>query len=70
MLTNADLTRLTALRRRLHAHPEVSGAEAWTAGTVAEALRALGVEAGYHGADLSDLAQIEDFVAETERRFG
>ncbi len=35
-----------------------------------EALRALGVEAGYHGADLSDLAQIEDFVAETERRFG
>lgn len=42
MLTNADLTQLTAFRRRLHAHPEVSGAEAWTAGTVAEALRALG----------------------------
>ena len=29
-----------------------------------------GVGAGYHGADISDLTQIEDFVATTERRFG
>ncbi len=33
-------------------------------------LRALGVEADYHGCDLSDPAQIEDMVATTERRFG
>lgn len=42
MLTNADLIDLTAFRRHLHAHPEVSGAEAWTAETVAGALRDLG----------------------------
>lgn len=41
MLTNADLIDLTAFRRRLHAHPEVSGAESWTAATVADAMRAL-----------------------------
>jgi 3-hydroxybutyrate dehydrogenase len=34
------------------------------------ALRGLGVEADYHGADLSVPAQIEDLVATTERRFG
>ena len=33
-------------------------------------LRALGVDADYHGADLSVPAQIEDMVATTERRFG
>jgi amidohydrolase len=41
MLTNADLIDLTAFRRHLHAHPEVSGAESWTAAQVAGALRAL-----------------------------
>lgn len=41
MLTNADLTELTAFRRHLHAHPEVSGQERWTAGEVAGALRDL-----------------------------
>ena len=41
MLTNADLTQLTAFRRHLHAHPEVSGAESWTAAQVADALRVL-----------------------------
>jgi len=43
------------------------------AGLVGErvgALRALGVETDYHGADLSDPAQIEDLVATTRRRFG
>lgn len=34
------------------------------------ALVELGVDAGYHGADLSVLPQIEDMVATTERRFG
>lgn len=34
------------------------------------ALRGLGVEADYHGADVSVPAQIEDLVATTERRFG
>src|SRR5689334_17796016 len=33
-------------------------------------LRALGVAADYHGADLSVPAQIEDMVATAERRFG
>ena len=33
-------------------------------------LRSLGVEAEYHGCDLSDPAQIADMVATTERRFG
>lgn len=33
-------------------------------------LRALGVDADYHGADLSVPAQIEDLVATAERRFG
>jgi 3-hydroxybutyrate dehydrogenase len=33
------------------------------------ALRALGVDADYHGADLSVRAEIEDLVATTERRF-
>jgi 3-hydroxybutyrate dehydrogenase len=35
-----------------------------------KALSALGVQADYHGADLSIPAQIEDMVAATERRFG
>jgi 3-hydroxybutyrate dehydrogenase len=35
-----------------------------------EALRAKGSDADYHGADISVLAQIEDMVATTERRFG
>ena len=33
-------------------------------------LRALGVEADYHGADLSIVAQIEELVAFAQRRFG
>jgi 3-hydroxybutyrate dehydrogenase len=33
-------------------------------------LRGLGVEADYHGADLSVPSQIEDMVAASERRFG
>jgi 3-hydroxybutyrate dehydrogenase len=35
-----------------------------------KALTALGVQADYHGADLSIPAQIEEMVAATERRFG
>src|ERR1700712_4248180 len=34
------------------------------------ALRGLGVDADYHGADLSIVPQIEDMVATTQRRFG
>jgi 3-hydroxybutyrate dehydrogenase len=33
-------------------------------------LRALGVDADYHGADLSVPAEVEDLVATTDRRFG
>ncbi len=35
-----------------------------------KSLRALGVDADYHGADLSVPAQIEDMVAVAEKRFG
>lgn len=42
MLTNADLVELTAFRRHLHSHPEVSGNEAWTAAQVTGVLRDLG----------------------------
>jgi 3-hydroxybutyrate dehydrogenase len=35
-----------------------------------QALRALGVDADYHGADISDAPQIEDLVATANRRFG
>ncbi|GAB1378336.1 amidohydrolase [Pararhodobacter aggregans] len=38
LLTNADIVELTAFRQVLHRHPEVSGDEAWTAVTIAEAL--------------------------------
>ena len=38
--------------------------------TRVKALRDLGVDADYHGADLSVPAQIEDLVAATEARFG
>lgn len=41
MLTNLDLVELTAFRRHLHRHPEVSGQEAWTAAEVASALEPL-----------------------------
>ena len=41
MLTNSDLVELTAFRRDLHRHPEVSGEEAQTARTIAAALTAL-----------------------------
>lgn len=41
MLTNSDIVELTAFRRHLHAHPEVSGHEEWTAATVLAALRPL-----------------------------
>jgi amidohydrolase len=34
MLTNLDLVELTAIRHRLHRHPEVSGQEEWTAAEV------------------------------------
>ncbi|MAO01083.1 amidohydrolase [uncultured Roseovarius sp.] len=37
-LTNADITELTALRRLLHQHPEVSGQEQGTAGRITDAL--------------------------------
>jgi len=37
-LTNSDLVELTALRRTLHRHPEISGAEAETARRIAAAL--------------------------------
>ncbi len=40
MLTNADLVELTAFRRDLHRHPEVSGEERATAERVTTALRA------------------------------
>jgi 3-hydroxybutyrate dehydrogenase len=39
-------------------------------GARVQALRDLGVDADYHGADLSVPAQIEDLVATAERRFG
>ncbi|MDP5216504.1 amidohydrolase [Ruegeria sp. 2205SS24-7] len=41
MLTNSDLVALTAFRRDLHRHPEVSGEEVETALTVTAALEAL-----------------------------
>lgn len=41
MLRNSDIAELTAFRRHLHAHPEVSGQEAWTAAEVARELAAL-----------------------------
>ena len=39
MLTNSDITELTTFRRTLHQFPEVSGAEAETARTIAEQIR-------------------------------
>jgi amidohydrolase len=41
MLTNLDLVELTAIRRRLHSHPEISGQEEWTAAEVVTALQPL-----------------------------
>ncbi|MEL6572836.1 MAG: amidohydrolase [Pseudomonadota bacterium] len=41
MLTETDIAALTALRRKLHRRPEVSGAEAQTAAVIADALRVL-----------------------------
>lgn len=41
MLTNSDITELTAFRRRLHQHPEVSGEERETAARIVTALRDL-----------------------------
>jgi amidohydrolase len=41
-LAAADLRRLRALRRELHAHPELSGQEAWTAAQVQKFLAACG----------------------------
>ncbi|MFA3915801.1 amidohydrolase [Ruegeria hyattellae] len=41
MLTNSDLVALTAFRRDLHQHPEISGDEVETAETIATALDAL-----------------------------
>ena len=41
MLTNSDIVELTAFRRHLHAHPELSGQEEWTAATIAAALAPL-----------------------------
>jgi metal-dependent amidase/aminoacylase/carboxypeptidase family protein len=38
-LTNHDLIELTALRRRLHQHPEISNEEEKTAGEVVAFLR-------------------------------
>lgn len=44
MLTNADIVELTAFRRLLHRHPEVSGAEQWTAAEMARVLAGLGAD--------------------------
>ncbi len=41
MLTNSDITALTAFRRALHQKPEVSGEEVETAATIAKAVAAL-----------------------------
>lgn len=41
MLTNSDITELTAFRRLLHQHPEVSGEEVQTAARIAAALNPL-----------------------------
>jgi len=41
MLTDTDVAELTAFRRHLHQHPEVSGEEAWTAAQVVAALTPL-----------------------------
>ena len=41
MLTNSDIVELTAFRRHLHRHPELSGQEAWTAAEVFKALQPL-----------------------------
>ncbi len=40
MLTNSDLVELTAFRRDLHRHPEISGEEKQTAKTIVKALEA------------------------------
>ena len=42
MLTNTDIEELTAFRRDLHKSPELSGEEARTAATIADALARLG----------------------------
>lgn len=44
MLTNADITELVALRRKLHQQPELSGEEAQTAEEIASQLSALGAD--------------------------
>ena len=54
MLTNSDLIELTAFRRELHRHPEVSGEERETARTIVAALTSLNptrilTELGGHG---------------------
>lgn len=41
MLTNSDIVELTAFRRHLHQHPEVSGEEKWTAAEIVTALAPL-----------------------------
>ena len=41
MLTNLDLVELTAIRHRLHRHPELSGQEEWTAAQVVAELATL-----------------------------
>ena len=41
MLTNTDIAELTAFRRQLHRHPELSGQETETAATITAALQAL-----------------------------
>ena len=41
MLTNSDIEELTDFRRDLHRLPELSGAEAGTAATIAAALTGL-----------------------------
>ena len=41
MLTNSDLVELTAFRRDLHRHPEISGEEKQTAKTIVKALEPL-----------------------------
>ncbi|KQQ91213.1 amidohydrolase [Aureimonas sp. Leaf324] len=47
--SDPHLTEIVALRHLLHAHPEVSNAEAWTAGVIAERLQACGPDEMFTG---------------------
>ena len=60
MLTNSDIAELTAFRRHLHRHPEISGEEAWTGAEIAAELRKLapgGLVSGLGGHGLAAVWQ-------------